>query len=176
MISKKKKSPTLEEALRTMEYGDEQPKELTAMFLEKAEDKLGGFEAPGLTSEDVAAIICYTYECIEEQKREGIESPYMKHNNPLSIDRSKTTIKKTRGFLFLLLVTLRKLPRYTPVNGMLYRGIRVHVQTEVDPKSTKTKPYAAGKEKVWWPFTSTTEDLEATQESSSGRVKGCCSL
>ena len=58
---------------------------------------------------------------------------------------------------------LRKLPRYTPVNGVLYRGIRAHVQTEADPKSPKTKPYAKGSEKVRWTFTSTTEDLEATK-------------
>ena len=46
---------------------------------------------------------------------------------------------------------------------MLYRGIRVHVQTEVDPEFTNRKPYAAGNEKTWWTFTSTTEDLEATK-------------
>ena len=59
---------------------------------------------------------------------------------------------------------LRKLPCYTPVNGVLYRGIRAHVQTEADPNSPKTKPYAAGNEKMWWTFTSTTEDLEATKD------------
>ena len=65
--------------------------------------------------------------------------------------------------LFVLLAALRKLPRYTPAKGVLYRGIRVHVQTEADPQCPKRLPYAKGNEKVWWTFTSTTEDLEATR-------------
>ena len=158
----KRKPPTLEEALKSMEYGDEKSKELSYEFLGKAKGKLDEFEAPGLTPEDVSAIYCYTYEW--DSKRFGdLESPYRKLNNSLSIDRSNAGLKKTRGFLFLLLVTLRKLPRYTPVNGVLYRGIRVHVQTEADPDFPRRKPYAAGNEKVWWTFTSTTEDLEATR-------------
>ena len=161
---KKKKPPTLEEALKSMEYGDEKAKELAGKFLERAEGKLEEFEAPELTPENVAAIFCYTHECnSEKEKAERIESPYRKLNNSLSIDRSNASLKKTRGFLFLLLQALRKLPRYTPVNSVLYRGIRAHVQTEADPKYPKTKPYAAGNEKVWWTFTSTTEDLETTR-------------
>ena len=161
---KKKKPPTLEEALRSMEYGDVKAKELSEKFLERANGKLEEFEAPELTHENVAAIFCYTHECnSEKEKAEGIGSPYRKLNNSLSIDRSNASLKKTRGFLLLLLQTLRKLPRYTPVNGVLYRGIRAHIQTEADPNSPKTKPYAKGNEKVWWTFTSTTEDLEATR-------------
>ena len=64
---------------------------------------------------------------------------------------------------------LRKFPRYTPVNGVLYRGIRAHVQTEIDSKNPKTKPYTKGNEKTWWTFTSTTEDLEATKKFIGGR-------
>ena len=159
----KKKPPTLEEALMSMEYGDERSKELSYEFLGKAKGKLKDeFDAPGLTPEDVAAIYCYTYEW-DSKKFGDYESPYRKLNNSLSIDRSNASLKKTRGFLFLLLQSLRKLPRYTPVNGVLYRGIRVHVQTEMDPEYPKRKPYAAGNEKVWWTFTSTTEDLETTE-------------
>ena len=47
---KKKKSPTLEEALKSMEYGDEKAKKLSAMFLKRADEKLKEFETPGLTS------------------------------------------------------------------------------------------------------------------------------
>ena len=71
------------------------------------------------------------------------------------------------------MTALRKLPRYIPVNGVLYRGIKVHVQTEADPQNPKRLPYAAGNEKVWWTFTSTTEDLEATKDSIGDR-KGRC--
>ena len=129
----KKKHPTLEDALKSMEYGDEKAKKLSAMFMKRADGKLKEFEAPGLTSEDVAAIFCYTYEW-EREKYGDFESPYRMLNNSLSIDRSNASLKKTRGFLFLLLQALRKLPRYTPVNGVLYRGIRIHVQTEMDPE------------------------------------------
>ena len=81
----------------------------------------------------------------EQEKAEGIESSHKKSNNSPSIDRSDPFLKETRGFLFLLLHALRKHPRYTTVNGVLYRGIRAHVQTEADPNSPKTKPYAKGK-------------------------------
>ena len=55
-----KKPPTLEEALRSMEY--EKAKELTELFTKKASDKLAELDAPGLTVEDIAAIFCYTFE------------------------------------------------------------------------------------------------------------------
>ena len=106
-----------------MEYGDEKSKKFSVMFLKRAEDKLERIDAPGVMIEDVAVIICYTYECSKEEKREGIESPYRKLSKSLSIDRSDTTIRKTRGFLFLLLQSLRKLPRYIPENYVLYRGM-----------------------------------------------------
>ena len=171
----KKKPPTLEETLRSMEYGDEKAKELSELFLKKAKEKLEEFEAPELTPENVAAIKCYTYEFKKDDKAKGIESPYRKLNGSLSSNRNNTSLKKTRGFLFLLLQALRKLPRYTPVNGVLYRGIRAHVQIEVDPKSPKTKPYAAGNEKTWWAFTSQ-QKTSNKQKSSSEKVKGRCSL
>ncbi len=43
-----------------------------------------------------------------------------------------------------------------------------HVQTEMDTKFPKRLPYAAGNEKVWWPFTSTTESLEVAQRFIKG--------
>ena len=158
----KKKPPTLEEALRSMGYEEEKPKELTGLFMKRANGKLEEFDAPGLAPEDVAAIFCYTYEWDSERFGDA-ESPYRKLNNSLSIDRNNRSLKKTRGFLFLLLQALRKLPHYTPVNGVLYRGIRAHIQTEADPEFPNRNPYAAGNEKVWWTFTSTTDDLEATK-------------
>ena len=169
----KKKPPTLEEALRSMEYEDVKAKELSKLFLDRANGKLEEFEAPGITPENVAAIFCYSFQCNEKNNCEGLESPYKKLNNSLSIGRNNGSLKKTRGFLFLLLQALRKLPRYTPAKGVLHRGIRAHVQTEADPNSPKTKPYATGNEKTWWAFTSTTEDLERTKafiEKSEGTL------
>ena len=159
----KKKPPTLEEALRSMEYGDENSNELSDKIIKRSKEMLEGVDAPGLRVEDVAAIHCYTFELGMWKEYKSIESPYRKLNNSLSTNRSNASLRKTRGFIFLLLQALRKLPRYTPANGMLYRGIRVHVQTEVDPEFPNRKPYAAGKEKTWWTFTSTTEDLETTK-------------
>ena len=158
----KENPPTLEDALKYMEYGDEKSRELSSLLLSEGKRKLEEIDAPGLIPKDIAVILCYTFEW-DYRRFEGLTSPYRMLNDSLSIDRSNASLKKTRGFLFLLLQSLRKLPHYTPANGVLYRGIRVHVQTEMDPNSPKTKPYAAGNEKTWWTFTSTTEDLEATK-------------
>ena len=57
----KKKPPSLEDALESMEYGEGKSRELSEMFLERARRKLEEFDAPGLTAGDVAAIFCYTY-------------------------------------------------------------------------------------------------------------------
>ena len=58
----RKKPPALEEALEVMEYGEEKSKEHSEMPLERAMGKLEKFYAPGLTSDDIAAIFCYTYK------------------------------------------------------------------------------------------------------------------
>ena len=85
-----------------MEYGDEKSSELCKKFMESGKDKLERFDTSGVTIEDVAVITCYTFEW--DNKRFGdIESPYRKLNNSLSIGRSNVSLKKTRGFLFLLL-------------------------------------------------------------------------
>ena len=94
----RKKSPTLEEALVAMGYGEEKPKELTEMFMERAKGKLEEFNAPGLTAEDIATIFCYTHEWDEEKSGKCIESPYRKLNNSLSVDRSNANLKNTRFF------------------------------------------------------------------------------
>ena len=154
-----KKPPTLEEALVSMGY--EKAKKFAELFTKKAEDKLTELDAPGLTVEDVAAIFCYLLEWNSDMF-EG-ESPYRILNNSLSVDRSNAALKKTRGFLFLLLQALRKLPRFVPESHTLYRGIRVHVQTKPDPEFPERKPYTAGNEKTWWAFTSTTTSLEVTR-------------
>ena len=159
----KKSPPSLREALEWMGYGSVKAGALASAFLSRAEEKLKEFEAPELTAEEVAAVFCYTHECSDEERASGAESPYRLLNRSLSVDRSNSALKKTRGFLFLLLQSLRKLPRYTPANGVLYRGIRVLVQTEADPAAPRRRPYAAGNAKVWWTFTSTSEDLEATR-------------
>ena len=156
-----KKPPTLEEALACMGY--EKAKELAEQSTEKATDKLTELYAPDLTVEDVAVIFCYTLEWNEKRLGDG-ESPHKKLNNSLSVDRSSAALKKTRGFLFLLLQALRKLPRFVPESHTLYRGIRAHVQTEPDPEFPDRKPYAAGNKKTWWAFTSTTTSLEATRK------------
>ena len=155
-----KKPPTLEEALKPMVY--EKAKELAELLTKKATEKLTEIDAPGFTVEDIAIVFCYTYEWNVE-RFSGLENIYRKLNKSLSVDRSNAALKKTRGFLFLLLQTLRKLPRFVPENHTLYRGLRAHVQTEEDSEFPERKPYAAGNEKTWWAFTSTTTNLEITQ-------------
>ena len=116
-----KKPPTLEEALRSMKY--EKAKELVELFTKRATEKLIELDAPGLTVGDIAVIFCYTFEW-SKKKPERDVSPYRKLNNSLSVDRSNAALKKTCGFLFLLLQALRKLPRFVPENHTLYRGLR----------------------------------------------------
>ena len=154
-----KKPPTLEEALESMRY--EKAKELADHFTNKAIEKMMSLDAPGLTVEDVAAVFCYSFEWDTKYGKD--ENPYRKLNNSLSVDRSNAALKKIRGFLFLLLQALRKLPRFDPENHTLYRGLRAYVQTEADPEFPERKLYAAGNEKTWWTFTSTTTSLEVTQ-------------
>ena len=55
-----KKPPTFEEALVSMRY--EKAKELSALFTNKATEKLKELDAPGLTVEDIAAVFCYSFE------------------------------------------------------------------------------------------------------------------
>ena len=155
-----KKPPTLEEALAPMGY--EEPKNLAKSLITNAKEKQEEMDAPGLTVEDIAAIMCYTLEW-DKERFGNAESPYRILNDSLSVNRRKGGIKKIRGFLFLLLQALRKLPRYIPKNHTLYRGIRTRVQTEVDPNFPERRPYAAGNEKTWWAFTSTTVKLDVTQ-------------
>ena len=155
-----KKPPTLEEALASMGY--EKAKELAELLTEKATEKLKEFDAPGLTVEDITAIFCYTFEWDKRKFGDG-NNPYRALNNSLSVDRNNAALKKTRGILFLLLQALRKLPRFVPESHTLYRGLKIHVQTEADPEFPERKPYATGNEKTWWAFTSTTTSLEATK-------------
>ena len=154
------KPPTLEEALSAMEYNN--PGELANTLYKKGAKTLGRLDAPGLTVDDVAIIFCYTFEW-DEEKFGKAKSPYFMLNLSLSVNRSSTTLKKTRGFLFLLLSSLRKLPRFVPESRILYRGIRALVQTEYDWRFPDRKPYAAGNEKTWWAFTSTSTSLEITR-------------
>ena len=169
-----KKPPTLEEALESM--GCKKSKELTEKLTKEAEDKMGELDAPGLSASDVSVVLCYTYEWDAKELGKGT-SPYRVLNNSLSVDRSNAALKKTRGFLFLLLQTLRKLPRFVPESHSLYRGLKILVQTEAGPKSPAatqhtqqpqpsqpSQPlYAVGRTKTWWAFTSTTTSLEVTQ-------------
>lgn len=156
----KKKPPSLEKALECMGYKNS--KELYEKFLTNGKEKLEEIDAPGLTAEDLAVVQCYTYEWEEKLFGKG-ESPYRKLNNSLSVERNNKALRDVCSFMFLLLRVLRKLPRYIPEKRALYRGIKIHVQTEYNNDFPSRKPYSIGNEKTWWPFTSTTTDLEVVQ-------------
>lgn len=161
---KRKKPPSLKEALESMGYGGENSEKLAEMFAEKGKGKLGELNVPGVTAEDAAVIFCYTYEWGTEKFGDSTGSPCRKLNNSLSVDRSAAAIRKTRAFLFLLLQALRKLPRYVPEDYVLYRWIRAPVKTEKGSAPPKhQQSYVAKCVKTWWPFTSTTEDPEVVK-------------
>ena len=56
--------------------------------------------------------------------------------------------------------SLRKLPRYYPSNGHLYRCLTCKVSLFQDPNNQKQVPFIAGNQKTFWGFTSTSPDPE----------------
>ena len=83
------------------------------------------------------------------------------NNNLVSENRNKG-IKKISKYLFILLKSLRKLKRFYPPDGELYRCISVKVNLYSDPFNDKVIPYIKGNTKTFWGFTSTSENISMT--------------
>ena len=84
-------------------------------------------------------------------------SPYLILNRSLVSNNREQGLKNVSKYFYLLLKTLRLLPRYYPptTNNYLYRWIRVKVNLMIDPYDEKVVPYIRGKNKTFWTFTST---------------------
>ena len=107
---------------------------------------------PNLSKEDSLIIASYTCEAKNSEF-----SPYRTLNRNLSSGNREEGLKKVSKYLYLLLKALRKLKRYYPDEEQkyLYRGIKVIVNTKIDPFNPKLVPYLRNKQKTFWAFSST---------------------
>ena len=104
-----------------------------------------------------AYIICsYTCEALENQY-----SPYKILNQNLVEEDRKKGVRNISKYLFIFLKSLRKLPIYYP-QQYLYRCLRNKVSLVKDPNNEKWVPYAAGNQKTFWGFTSTSPNIKTS--------------
>jgi len=105
------------------------------------------------------AIIISSYTC---ESKESNYSPYKILNKNLVSEDRKNGLKIISKYLYILLYTLRKLPKYYPTqtNGYLYRCINKHINYKINPLNSKSIPYLQGNKKTFWGFTSTSPNVE----------------
>ena len=113
-----------------------------------------------ITKEDAYIICSYTCEIEEERQY----SPYSILNRNLVEDNRKEGLKRVSKYFYLLLKSLRKLPRYYPIYGKLYRCIRHQVSLSKDQYNKKLIPYQIGNIKTLWAFTSTSLNPNSSYE------------
>ena len=107
---------------------------------------------PNISKDDSLIIASYTCEAKNYEF-----SPYRTLNRNLASGNREEGLKKVSKYLFILLNALRKLKRYYPDEEQkyLYRGIKVMVNTKIDPFNPKLVPYLRNKQKTFWAFSST---------------------
>jgi len=106
-----------------------------------------------LSREDALIISSYTYE---PKKKYEKYSPYRLLNSNLIETNRKNGVINVEKYLFIFLRALRGLKRCH--KNCLFRGITCKVKLEKDPDNIKYIPYVKGNEKIFWPFTSTSDD------------------
>ena len=94
-----------------------------------------------ITREDAYIICSYTYETDNT-----FLSPYKLLNRCLTVDDRKNGVRCVSKYFYLLLKSLRKLPKYYPKDKFLYRCIN---------KLVNNSFYLKGNIKTFWGFTST---------------------
>ena len=127
-----------------------------------------------ISREDAFIITSYTCE-----SKEPNFSPYKILNKNLVSEDRKNGLKIISKYLYILLYTLRKLPKYYPTEtkGYLYRCINKHINYKIDPFNPKSIPYLQGNKKTFWGFTSTSPNviksynfLGKTEDFKSGTI------
>jgi len=110
-----------------------------------------------ISREDAFIITSYTCE-----SKEPNYSPYKILNKNLVSEDRKNGLKIISKYLYILLYTLRKLPKYYPTQtkGYLYRCINKHINYMINPLNPKAVPYLQGNKKTFWGFTSTSTNVE----------------
>ena len=126
-------------------------KERVDLNLSKITDKY-----QNISRDDAFIITSYTCE-----SKEPNYSPYKILNKNLVSDDRKNGLKIISKYFYILLYTLRKLPRYYPIQtkGYLYRCINKHINYKIDPFNPKAIPYMQGNKKTFWGFTSTSTNI-----------------
>ena len=111
-----------------------------------------------ISKTDALIISSYTYE---PKKMYEKFSPYrLLNTNLVSADR-KNGIINVEKYFFLLLVALRGLTKTK--KNVLFRCISCKVKLVKDPNNDKYIPYQQGNQKIFWPFTSTSDDEKLTE-------------
>ena len=158
------KPPTLKEALLDMfenaGLSEEDAKELYdhlyKMCDQRVQDKWNLIKQDskfGFSKNDALIISSYTYEPMQKFKE---YSPYrLLNTNLVATDRKKGVINVEK-YLFLFLRALRGCKICS--KKVLFRCIPCKVKVEKDPNNNKYVPYQKGLEKIFWPFTSTSDD------------------
>ena len=159
----KSKPPTLEEALIDMFENAGLPKKdakelydhLYLMCNQRVQDKwnLIKQEYYNISKNDALVISSYTYE---PKKKFEKFSPYRLLNTNLVATNRKIGVINVEKYLFLFLRALRGLNKTK--KDVLFRCISCKVKLEKDPNNNKYVPYQKGLEKIFWPFTSTSDD------------------
>ena len=168
--------PSLEEALIDMfmnaKLNKENSYELYDDLKRKCEDEINKKwelikkEYPNISRNDALIIAAYTYE--PKGKYEDY-SPYRLLNSSLVATNRKNGVQNIEKYLFIFLCALRKLKKCK--KNCLFRCITCKVKLTKDPNNTKYIPYTEGNEKIFWPFTSTSDD-ENTSENFLGNGTG----
>ena len=124
----------------------------------------------GLTIDEIAIVLSYTYV---DPVRPDLSPSHIVNRILARGTRDRSQLMRARGFLFLLLSTLRKLPRFYPEQKrpFLYRAI----PPRGDPEVPAATLYPRGTSVTWNPFVSTSLDktsaknilLESLAQSNS---------
>ena len=168
--------PTLAEALTelfenaglTKKDAKELYDHLYLMCNQRVQDKWNSIEHEhkNISKNDALVISSYTYE---PKKKFEKFSPYRLLNTNLVATDRKSGVINVEKYLFLFLRALRGLNK-TEKNA-LFRCIPSKVKLEKDPNNNKFVPFQKGLEKIFWPFTSTSDD-EKTAEKFLDNGKG----
>jgi len=114
---------------------------------------------PSLNFNDAVIISSYTCETEDEDF-----SPYKILNKNMVSENRKQGLNNISKYLFILLKTLRLLPRYypDPKNKYLYRCINKKVNLMFDPEDATKIPYIRNMNKTFWAFTSTSPKIKTS--------------
>ena len=177
-----KNPPTFSESLKHMFINAKASDELANNLVEDIKSKIKNEiidknlnkiqeKYHNITEDDIKVISSYTCEAFEPDY-----SPYRLLNKNLVSDNRKNGLSNVSKYLFILLKTIRKLPRYYPKEKkpkVLYRCISKKVYLNYDLFNKKLIPYIVGKTKTFWGFTSTSPNPKITFDflEKKGNIK-----